>query len=1017
LVVPEGITLDSDVPEGITVDAEPAPAAMPIRLTRPVAEPTKQTIDAYTKQGLTPEDAIADEVTDASTVGRVLDRFGQGLKAGWGAEPLGLSPQSEQWMRDHGLYDDYKGGWSSIFRAINETVMRPTAALLDGAMRSIRAGMYGVAGLVGQTAYEAGLAETPGRAVRDLVMLGDTLLTVGGAMPFGLKPGRLPTERVGPVTAAEEAAIVARVADEAPIPGAVPEPAAPPVAKAPSAQPLRAQATGEGLARPVTESAPLPRDMPEPPANSPVDKAGNINLKYIGGDDFKQIVRDTAESPYYNPKIRGPMTFEQIDDLAAELDLPATKLFERAKGEAWNAEHIDAARNWMVKYTNDVRDLQRKVAAGDNSDKTIVELLQAEARQVAAQEQVAGLADEAGRALVVFRRMKGEIDEAKAMADVIRASGGREAAIDRAHKIGALNDPAAISRTLRGHMHNTGWKDRFLELWYNWGLLASPPTHIANNVSNLAVQLYEALAVRPAQGAIGSLRSLAGAIDPTTVGIGDVLADWAGFIAGAREGAANAWTAFRIERPSGNWALNRDNPQIRAWGSIDEAGKWGGKQIRIPGRLLMASDELFRTIGARRALWTEASTMARAEGHALFSDAYFSRVAEIVSSPTPEMLDRAGKIGTKQVFQAPLGKAAGAVSIAANEYLLLRMQIPFIRTPINIFKYAADQTPLGMLAREARDNLRGVNGAAAQDAQIARMIVGSMFSTAIASLAATGEITGGGPTDPEERAIWSIHHKPYHIRIGGYEYDYKRLLGPLGLLLAIHADANDIAKVAEKGEYDKIAALAGASVMKNLVNQTWMQGPSEMMKALSDPDRFGQRWVQRQVTSLLTPSIMAQAARIEDPYLRDARTIVDAVKARTPGFSKQVAPMRDIFGQYIPLDFPLVSAAQQAADPTVQAFTRLGFFPAKPDRRMGGVELSPEQYDRLQYHTGTMLRVLTDRIVSQPNFESLPPFVQMDQLKAAVEGARRIGAARVQMGDPQLMHDILKKKYDILTKK
>ena len=40
----------------------------------------------------------------------------------------------------------------------------------------------------------------------------------------------------------------------------------------------------------------------------------------------------------------------------------------------------------------------------------------------------------------------------------------------------------------------------------------------------------------------------------------------------------------------------------------------------------------------------------------------------------------------------------------------------------------------------------------------------------------------------------------------------------------------------------------------------------------SDPQRDGEKWADRLVAGMLVPSVVAQAARLEDPYLKDART-------------------------------------------------------------------------------------------------------------------------------------------------
>jgi hypothetical protein len=107
------------------------------------------------------------------------------------------------------------------------------------------------------------------------------------------------------------------------------------------------------------------------------------------------------------------------------------------------------------------------------------------------------------------------------------------------------------------------------------------------------------------------------------------------------------------------------------------------------------------------------------------------------------------------------------------------------------------------------------------------------------------------------------------------------------MLLGVVADSKDAAKLMTDGEAKSLAALVGASITNNLVQQTWMQGPADLVKAVSDPQRYGEKWADRLVAGMLVPSVVAQAARLEDPYLKDARTMLDAIKARlakiTPG--------------------------------------------------------------------------------------------------------------------------------------
>lgn len=66
----------------------------------------------------------------------VLDGFRQGFKDAWGRQPLGLAPDTEQWMKDVGLFDDHQKGDFSLVKEFNEAVIRPAATAIDLAMRA-----------------------------------------------------------------------------------------------------------------------------------------------------------------------------------------------------------------------------------------------------------------------------------------------------------------------------------------------------------------------------------------------------------------------------------------------------------------------------------------------------------------------------------------------------------------------------------------------------------------------------------------------------------------------------------------------------------------------------------------------------------------------------------------------------------------------------------------------------------------------------------------------------------------
>lgn len=89
---------------------------------------------------------------------RILDAVGQGAEDGWGSEPLGLDAATEASLRQHGVFNDYQNGHTSLMKSFNEAIIRPAASLADYVVNR-GAGIPAAAGAVGggleQTEREA----------------------------------------------------------------------------------------------------------------------------------------------------------------------------------------------------------------------------------------------------------------------------------------------------------------------------------------------------------------------------------------------------------------------------------------------------------------------------------------------------------------------------------------------------------------------------------------------------------------------------------------------------------------------------------------------------------------------------------------------------------------------------------------------------------------------------------------------------------------------------------------------
>jgi hypothetical protein len=100
--------------------------------------------------------AVLDHYFEHTAPGRLLGAVGQGVANGWGAEPLGIGKDTEDFLRKSGVWNDYKDGQTSLVKAFNEAFMRPAAAGMDALMRGTSALFGGGQAGVAQIGAEVG---------------------------------------------------------------------------------------------------------------------------------------------------------------------------------------------------------------------------------------------------------------------------------------------------------------------------------------------------------------------------------------------------------------------------------------------------------------------------------------------------------------------------------------------------------------------------------------------------------------------------------------------------------------------------------------------------------------------------------------------------------------------------------------------------------------------------------------------------------------------------------------------
>jgi hypothetical protein len=207
-----------------------------------------------------------------------------------------------------------------------------------------------------------------------------------------------------------------------------------------------------------------------------------------------------------------------------------------------------------------------------------------------------------------------------------------------------------------------------------------------------------------------------------------------------------------------------------------------------------------------------------------------------------------------------------------------------------------------------------------------------------------------------------------------------------------------------------------------------------MLQALQDPDRFGQRWLL-QLSGTAVPTGIAQIAQTQDPVLRstrpteiddpllaEAQALINKVKSHLPGYSKDLPPVRNVFGEPIiyggglgPDLISPVFLSHDRNDRTIEEMLRLKVTPNMPGREIGGVKLTPAQYDEFVQMAGRPAKELLDRLVSQPGFSNLPEFAKQKAMRRIINQTREVARETMLAKHPDLLRRSVEQKRERVT--
>jgi hypothetical protein len=759
---------------------------------------------------------------------------------------------------------------------------------------------------------------------------------------------------------------------------------------------------------------------PQPEGISPkfVTPTGTIDTAKLNElQDVYGAIEEVAQANAGTAPLatRGEVSWAQTEQLAQTAGVLPSELVKRGIGEAWNAHQIDSAIGLLQQGAKELLEASRKARA-TGSDADILAAVEAFHKASLYNEAVTGIKSEAGRALNILKKHKQEAAEVQNLSEVLKKLGGNASMDEILDALKALDnaDASAVNGFVNA-VNKVGPTDMVLEYLYN-AMLSSPVTHTANLIGNTLAALWE-VPVSGLTGAIGATRAALGsktALAGDRAFLGEAKARLYGMVQGAPEGLRLAWRAIKEEAPSSG-VSKLDNGKTKTIPGVV------GRAVRVPTTALMAADEVFKAMGYRASINAQAYRKAAKAG--LTGDKFKQRVAELTQAPTKKMVEKAHNEADYITFTSELGKTGKTLQRAMSDHPILKFWlVPFFRTPVNLLKHPFQHSVLSIPTKAMRETLNGKHGAAAKDEAYARILLGTGVTSAAFMAAAMGKLTGAGPKDPAEKATWMLAgNQPYSIRIGDTWHSYARL-EPFATLLGISADAAYIRERTEVDDAADLGTLLAYSAGQNILNKTWLKGITDIVEVMNEPNRYGEAYARNLINRLAVPAVVGQAARMDDPYLRDARTILDGLKTRVPGLSDEVYPKRDIFGNAIKREGALgpdvvspIFVMQVNKDPVVQELMSLGIFPGKAEREIRGVELNEQQYDDYQLAAGRLLYQSYSQLVNTPGWQNIAPGIRMDILNKQLAATRERARTYVMFKHPDILKQSMENKYNHLT--
>jgi hypothetical protein len=752
----------------------------------------------------------------------------------------------------------------------------------------------------------------------------------------------------------------------------------------------------------------------------------NINTRQVVGPDelagaFQQI--GEANAQLLGKAGRRPMTMAEIKASAEARGLMPDKAMVREIGEAWKSpETYRVVQEATDLQMNKAWSLAQKINPKDPKqiDDYVREMTRA-AGYVASER---GGISETARILGMANRIRGpEQLRRKAVRDLFKYMRTQKDWAKAAEKMATIdpNDTAALNAFIQNLQKGT-WtrlQDGLFYVWIN-SILSGFRTQVRNIAGNTITAMM-APVERLGAATISAARPLIGKQRERF--FGEALQGAVGLGSGLKEGTRGFFKALA----SGNTQFG-GGTKFGVGGEIGKLPPIPGKlgtALGLPGRFLVAFDDFFKMVNYQSAMYAGAYRRAAKEG--LKGQALTSKMSELITKPTGGLVKEAFDEAVYRTFTKELGPWGKSLQNLTRNIPGLRYVVPFLRTPVNIFKFGLERTPLNYLriARKMASKTDRLSGGALDDA-LARATIGTLGLTGagfggvksiidvasgkvskpaeqarqekdlltvmgmlasggVAQLFAEGAITGGAPIDDQERKAWYASGRiPYGFKVGGQWYQYN--LEPFGTSIGAMVD---MLQVWDELEEEDAAVAMGFAMAKNFVDKQFMQGMSNFMDAWSDPQRDAGKFARNLAAGAIPYSnLIKSLATAGDPTLRFPRTVTEAFKQTIPKYREEIPPIYDIWGKEVKFEGSMLERlvsplrrSTESKDLATQEVVRLRAKPGSIRKAIGQFEVTDPIYGQAQQLRGQRAHERITKLVQSKRYQKMTDIEKAENIE------------------------------------